>query len=456
MKIVIAGGSGLLGQALTEALIKAGDKVTILSRKPDEIDWQVPGSRVVAWISPSNASWEEEIDGSDVVINLAGASIAGDNLLNMRWTQARKEAILSSRHKAGQALVKAITQAERKPRTFLQASAIGYYGTQDEKNLTEASPPGQDFLAEVTRQWEASTVPLDNLSLRRVVLRTGLVLSRRGGLLPTLMVPFHFGAGGPVGSGRQIMSWIHIEDWVRAVIHLIKDESTQGVYNLTAPEAVGNRHFARALGKAMRRPALVRTPAWALKALLGEASTLALDGQHVIPSRLLDSKFTFEYESLESALTALFNEPLRFRRAFKVEATPSVVSDYHRNTAVLRRLTPFPIIVQFQHVEAVREGSTARFILWFGPVPVHWHARHYDVQMSQGFTDDLAAGPFRSWVHQHSFLSRPSGGTRVQDEIHAELGRGLFHGLVSRFMWLTLPILFAFRAWRTRRDVDRT
>jgi uncharacterized protein (TIGR01777 family) len=454
VKIVMAGGSGLLGTALTEALVAQGHQVVILSRDPNKVQWQVPGSRFTQWSTGSSQAWIKEIDGADAVINLAGVSIAGESLLKMRWTPSRKNAILESRRKSGAALTEAVKRSKERPKVFIQSSAIGFYGTEVNKTFVEDDGAGNDYLSKVTQEWEASTQEIESLGVRRVIVRTGLVLSLRGGLLRTLMLPFQFGAGGRIGSGQQMMSWIAIQDWVKAVIHLLEDSKAKGVYNLTAPNPVANRQFAKELGSAMRRSYFLPTPALALKLALGQASTLALDGQAVLPRRLLDAGFRFDLPNLGQALKNLFQAPLEFRRSFLVKADIDAVAEYHRNTGVLRRLTPWPIRVQFQHVEPVREGSVANFTLWFGPIPVRWSARHYDVDPQVGFTDDLVAGPFVSWVHRHRFTAQANGTVQVFDDIQAELGRGGVSWLISRFMWATLPILFAFRAWRTRKDLE--
>lgn len=453
MKVIIAGGGGLLGSALSTSLIKDGHEVVIFTRNPDGLDWQVPGSRLVKWSTENMRGWASELDGSDVVINLAGASIAGNNPLELRWTTKRKQAIRESRKKAGEAITKAFRLAKKKPSVLIQASAIGAYGPSTGLNLDETSPRGNDFLATVTSDWEQSTFEAEEMGVRRIMLRTGLVLTRHGGLLPLLMLPYYFLAGGPIGTGKQYMSWIHLDDWVGAVRHLIASPNGSGIYNLTAEQPVTNGEFAKQLGQVMRRPSFFKTPSIVLQILLGESSTLALDGQHVVPARLIKDGFRFQYGSVKDALSAILSTPLRFRSQFQVKVNQPAVSDFHRDTSVLRRLTPFPIYVAFKHIEPIREGSEAHFTLWFGPVPVKWKARHFDFTPPFGFADEQVEGPFNMWVHHHSFSPLAGKGTRVQDEINFELGKRGLGWLMSRFMWLTLPVLFAFRSWRTKKDL---
>jgi uncharacterized protein (TIGR01777 family) len=302
MKVIIAGGSGLIGQALSRKLIKNNHQVVIISRRPDQLD------HLAAEIQ--TCSWDKEeiipqISQADAVVNLAGASIAGQIPFGMRWTAERKQQILESRVNAGKALSAAINAAKRKPSVFIQASGIGAYGPRGDEFVDETTPYGDDFLAEVSRAWEASTKQTESLGVRRVVIRTGLVLSQRGGLFPLLKFPFQLFVGGRIGSGEQYLSWIHIDDEVNAIQYLIENPSAQGVFNLCAPIPVSNHEFAQQLGRVMNRPAFVPVPAFLLRLLLGEAATLALDGQRAFPRRLQEVGYQFRFERIEGALAAL-------------------------------------------------------------------------------------------------------------------------------------------------------
>lgn len=299
MNILIAGGTGLIGSALTRSLLQNNDRITMISRTPDNIH---------AALNP--IPWDidrisQEIESTDIVINLAGASIAGSSPLSMRWTAKRKSLIRNSRIQAGKIIQKSIQNATRKPELLIQASAIGYYGNLGDQTATETSPPGIDFLADVCQVWEDSTSGVEELGVRRIVSRIGLVLSRDGGLLPLLSLPFRFYLGGPLGKGQQPMSWIHIDDVVRSYRYFITERSTQGIYNLTAPIPVQNQAFSTSLGNSIDRPVWLRIPTIAIKFLLGEASTLAIDGREVLPNRLLESGYEFLFRNINSALNDL-------------------------------------------------------------------------------------------------------------------------------------------------------
>jgi uncharacterized protein (TIGR01777 family) len=295
MTIVIAGGTGFLGAALIRALRAAGHRVLVLTRRPRHDDHRAwnPGD-------PSDRSWMTVVDGADAVINLAGESIA-----TRRWTATRKRALRDSRVTATTALVEAIDAARRRPPMLLSASAIGVYGDRGDEPLTEDSAPGSDFLAGLCLEWERLARTASPAS-RVVLLRTGLVLHRSGGVLPPLALPFRLFVGGPVGSGRQFMSWIHLDDWVGLVTWALAT-NVLGPLNLTAPAPVTNVDFGRALGRALRRPSFMPAPAFALRLALGEmADALILGGQRVLPARAQAMGYRFQYTALEDALSAIY------------------------------------------------------------------------------------------------------------------------------------------------------
>jgi uncharacterized protein (TIGR01777 family) len=299
MKIVIAGGSGFLGGHLADALARDGDDVVVLTRGHSRASGPV---RSVTWIPDDSAgAWAAELDGAGAVVNLAGESIAA-----RRWSAAHKQHILDSRIHSTRSLVVAINKARQRPPAFVSGSAVGYYGPLGDELATEEREAGRDFLATVCRQWEAEAMRSASTT-RTVCIRTGLVLDREGGALPKMLPPFKLGAGGPVGSGKQYWPWIHRQDWVDLVRWIIRSPSVAGPVNLTAPSPVPNSTFARALGRALHRPALIPTPAFALKLLLGEmADALLLSGQRAVPAKAERLGYKFGFARIDEALAALF------------------------------------------------------------------------------------------------------------------------------------------------------
>lgn len=300
MKIVISGGTGFLGRPLTDALAHEGHSIVVLTRGTSS---NSATARRVTWQPDGTVgSWSSEIDGADVVINLNGESIG-----ERRWSATQKQRILDSRVAATRSLVAAVRRSTAPPSVMVSGSAVGYYGPLDDQIATEHTPPGRDFLADVCVKWEAEANRALSPRTRVVCVRTGLPLARDGGALPRMLPPFWFGAGGPIGSGRQYWPWIHRQDWIDVVRFAIGNPQIVGPMNATAPNPVTNRDFARALGRAMHRPAFLPAPGFALKLLLGEmAEGLLLSGQRAIPAKAQQHGFKFAYETLDRALANLF------------------------------------------------------------------------------------------------------------------------------------------------------
>jgi len=297
MRILVAGGSGFLGHALVNACRADGHEVNVLTRHPRQ-------AGDVGWSSKADGAWTAALERSEAVVNLAGEGIA-----DHRWTAVRKAAILDSRVASTRALTDAMRACARPPRVFVSGSAVGFYGTDIEAPRTEASPAGSDFLATVCQAWEQAATAAAGIA-RTVLLRTGVVLARDGGALPRMALPFRFFAGGRLGSGRQYMSWIHLDDWVDMVRWTLRDNAISGPLNVTAPAPVTNAEFTRALASAMRRPALLPVPAFALRAMLGTAmaDSLLLGGQHVLPEIALQHGFQFTFATVDSALRRIFDD----------------------------------------------------------------------------------------------------------------------------------------------------
>ena len=298
-RVLIAGGSGLVGRALAASLAAAGAEVVVLSRSASD-PRPARGIRFVRGDGLTPVGWEAECEGARAIVNLTGENVGAG-----RWTKARKQLLVASRLEPTRALVEAIAGAAHRPGVLIQGSAVGYYGAHGDQALDEEAPAGRGFLPELALAWEEASRPVEALGVRRVVARTGLVLAREGGALAKMLPPFRLGLGGPLGSGRQWMSWIHLADQVAALRFLLEREDLAGAFNLAAPEPASNREFSRALAGALGRPCLARVPALALRLALGEMSGILLTGQRVLPRRLLQAGYRFRFPAIGAALADL-------------------------------------------------------------------------------------------------------------------------------------------------------
>lgn len=302
MKVLVLGATGFIGRELVEKLLEYQHEVIVFTRDHARASKTFNDRvEIVQWRTDEYIVLQEYVHKVDTVINLAG-----ENLAAAKWTDLQKRKIISSRVNIGKALSFAIQQSEDKPYLLIQASAIGYYGFSQEKEFTEDTPAGKGFLPMVTKHWEDSVRNIRREKTRKVFIRTGLVLGRKGGLLPRMMMPFKFFAGAYLGDGKQWLSWIHIKDEVNAILFLLEKENSSGVYNLTAPNPVRMKDFAGKLGKKLGKPAWLAVPGFVLKAIYGNmARETMLQGQKVAPKRLQDEGFDFQYETLEKALEDL-------------------------------------------------------------------------------------------------------------------------------------------------------
>lgn len=305
MRVVIAGGTGLIGRAVTKDLARHGHEVILLSRNPDKVLSVPEGVEVVHWDGITSQGWGELADGALAVVNLSGESVGGQGFFPSRLTEGRKRRIRESRIFSGKALLEAIEGAQEKPQIFVQASAVGYYGFHEDEKLDEESPPGDDFFAE-WKEWEKVSQPVEDMGVRRVIIRSGIIFSTgEGSALNRLVLPFRLFAGGPIGDGSQYLSWIHEADEARAIRFLIEDEGAQGAFNLTAPNPATNAEVGKAIAKVLKRPYYFPLPKFAFSIAFGEVGSLVTEGQRVIPGRLLERGFDFKFPEVEPALRDL-------------------------------------------------------------------------------------------------------------------------------------------------------
>ncbi|TKB94077.1 MAG: TIGR01777 family protein [Nitrospira sp.] len=303
MQIVVTGGTGFIGRPLCTSLCQEGHRVTLLTRR---IETQWPCASIVTaveWNGREGGAWEHCLDGTDVIINLAGAPIADG-----RWTDARKELLIESRVLSTRVLIEALSRCPSRPRALINASGIGYYGASDDRLLDEGAARGQGFLSYLSFLWEAEALRAAELGVRVVMLRTGMVLEQDGGALPKMLLPFRFFAGGPIMPGTQWVSWIHRRDHIGLIHWMLANPNVSGPVNAVAPEAVTMNQFCDAIGRVLHRPSWLPVPGFALQAALGELGTLMTTGQRVTPAKALSHGYVFQYPKLEPALRAILTK----------------------------------------------------------------------------------------------------------------------------------------------------
>lgn len=300
MKIVIAGGSGLIGQRLVSKWVSVGHNVVVLSRST-KTTFNSAQVKVAVW---DPEKWQipiPDLEGCDAIVNLAGTDIS-----EKKWDKKQKGLIKDSRLFSTRCLLKACEKLQVKPKVFVNASAIGYYGDTKDNTCVEDTPPGTGFLAEVCKDWEREAMRAQDYGIRTVIVRIGIVLSSDGGALKKMLPSFKIGLGGKFGNGKQWMSWIHIDDTVKLIDWLINRDRLSGIFNAVSPNPVTNKEFTSILGKSLKRPSLIPVPAFLLRHLLGEMAELVLTGQKVLPQKSMRFGFQFSYPDLRAALDSLF------------------------------------------------------------------------------------------------------------------------------------------------------
>lgn len=301
-RIVITGGTGLIGSALCRALLDRGDHLHLLARNPEKAKAQWPeADRVSLWAPGVSGEWQSSFAEADAVVHLAGESVGAQ-----RWTAAYKQRIHDSRIRGTRELVDAIRRADPRPSVLVAASAVGYYGDTGDRLTPESAPAGQGFLAKLCESWERLALKAQDYGIRVAVPRIGIVLDREGGALPRMAQPFRWYLGGPIGSGRQYLPWIHLDDLVALLLLALDDDRLSGPFNAIAPEAVTQKHFAHVLGTVLDRPSWLPVPGLALRLAIGEFATSLLQGQHLEPDRARELGFRWRHPELGEALRAVY------------------------------------------------------------------------------------------------------------------------------------------------------
>lgn len=449
MRFLVTGATGLVGTRLVTRFLEQKHDVHVLSRNTSAAEKHFGGRvRAFGWASHRESPPLEAFRGVDVVFHLSGESIADG-----RWTPAKKRAIEDSRVAGTRRLVETMSRLAEKPKVLVSTSAVGFYGFDREKTFDEKSARGDGFLAQVCERWETEARTAEKLGLRVVTIRVGVVLDPKGGVLGKMLPPFRHGVGGPLGNGKQWMSWIHVDDLVELYAFAATHAAMHGPVNGTAPEPVRNREFSLALGRALGRGVHLRVPAAPLKWLLGERSRLALEGQRVLPRAAESLGFRFRFPTVEAALEDLLASERsatsdRFRREQFVPLPVPNVFEFFSDARNLETITP-PTL-QFKVLRTstptMGEGTLIDYELKLHGIGLRWQSRIEGWQPGRRFADRQLVGPYRHWYHRHSFTA-VEGGTLVTDEVEYRLPFGRLGKIVAG-PWVRrdLKKIFDFRA----------
>ena len=449
MNILVTGGTGFVGRALCRDLVCEGHSLTLVVRRKKSLpaDWGLPG-KILVW-DPTKEDCPHDLSEFDAVVHLMGESIAAG-----RWTVSRKARIQASRGLATRRLATALNKRKKPVDCFISASAIGYYAYDLPQGLSETAAPAEHFLAQVCQDWEAAAklVPAQ----RSLILRLGMILGPDGGAMERLRPLFAAGLGGRLGSGHQVMSWIHRDDVVAIISKALKDTKWRGLYNCVSPSPVSNREFTAALARTLERPALLPAPAIAMKAAFGQMSDILLKSQKIIPERLQQEGFQFKYPDLTQALADVCSlveqngskyPCLRFESQQFVARNRSEVFTFFCNPHNLERLTPTQLSFKILDISTpqIGEGSIIQYKLKLYGIPFRWKTLIREWKPEQQFIDTQEKGPYAIWHHTHRFHAVP-GGTLMVDIVRYRLPMGWLGELFG------LPIvkrevrgIFAFR-----------
>lgn len=446
MHIVVTGGTGFIGQRLVRRLLAEGHEVTVVTRNASRAGHPLPLRCVLRdW---SETRVEDVLQAADAVINLAGEGIA-----ERRWTPDRKDAIRTSRVATTRTLVQALgalSPADR-PHTLISASAIGYYGDRGDEELTEASASGADYLADVCGAWEREGLAATALGVRTVIVRIGVVLGKGGGALTRMLLPFRLGLGGRLGSGRQWMSWIHLDDLVDLLMFALRRSDVSGVLNGVAPGPSRNAEFTITLGRTLGRPTWAPVPAVVLRIALGEMSTILLGSQRVLPRTAERLAFPFRYPNLAGALLDLCRDHTHeIEYEQWVPGSPADVFPFFSNPYNLETITPdfLRFRVRGLTTPQLREGTRIDYRLALHGIPIRWQSIIDTWEPDRRFVDSQVKGPYKLWHHTHEFEPY-NNGTLIRDRLRYELPLGPLGELIAG-SWVARDVatIFAFRRKR--------
>ncbi|WP_290733108.1 TIGR01777 family oxidoreductase [Halobacteriovorax sp. JY17] len=434
MKILITGATGLIGTRLLETLILKGyEDIRVLTTNKEKAKSKISFPIEICEWNPIAGTIEKgALENVSIVFHLAGEGVAEG-----RWSEKRKKSILDSRVKGTSILLREIKKSSTTPKKFISSSAVGIYGSSlSDKTITSEDSLGEGFLAEICKAWENSLRDHDIKGMNAHTLRTGVVLSEEGGALAKMLPPFTLGLGGKLGSGKQYMSWIHIDDLVNAFLFLMTNDCKKFSYNGVSPTPVTNLEFTKVLGNVLKRPTIFPVPGVVLKLIFGEMSEILLEGQRVSPTHLDAEGFEFKYKNLYSALSNILKYNVKgevlFKRHQWVKSPLEDVFQFFSDVKNLETITPKNLSFKIvgMNTDQIKTGSLIDYKLKIHGIPAKWKTKINNFEKNKSFIDEQLKGPYSKWVHQHDFQSLKNG-TLISDKIVYKVPFGILGNLVS-------------------------
>jgi uncharacterized protein len=444
MKVLVAGASGFIGNALLKKLADHKHEIVVLTRSLEKSAFQLPVlCKAYEWEPESGCLPIEALDGIDAVINLAGENIASG-----RWSTKRKKTIEDSRVLSVKNLVSAMKNLDQKPKVFLSACAVGLYGDCGDNEIDESFPSASDFLADVCKKWETETFKAEELSIRTLAFRIGMVLGHDGGALQKMLPAFQMGVGGKLGSGKNWMSWIHLEDLTEMTLHALETINLSGPVNAISPNPETNERFTEILGKVLKRPTVFPVPSLILKIALGELSSLLLASQKVSSKKISRSGFSFKFPDLEQALTEICSHKFhKIHLEQWIQQPIDKTFSFFKEAKNLEILTPglLKFRVLNQSSKEIQKGAKINYYLWLRFIPFWWQSQIVDWEPNNSFSDKQLHGPYSHWFHTHEFIEK-NGGTLIRDKISYRVPFGVIGDVVSSlFIKKDLEKIFSYR-----------
>jgi len=444
MKVMITGATGFIGKELIKKLNEKGHEIVVLTRNSEAAKFNIPvDCELITWNPAVKSLSPSALKGVEAVINLAGEGIADE-----RWSSERKRDLIKSRILSTRRLVDAMTCMDNKPKVFLSASAIGFYGDRTDNILNEVESKGHGFLSDVCQIWEDEAFRANDLGIRTAVYRIGMVLGHDGGALNKILPPFKLGVGGNLGNGSQWMSWIHIKDLANMMIYAIENPNINGIYNAVSPNPVTNRDFTKILGKVLKRPTLLPVPKFILKIALGELSELLLGSQRVSAQKITDEGFRFDYAGLNSALQEVCG--YSYHEINLEQWVPQPVNrtfSFFKEATNLEKITPkfLNFKVLNQSTPEIEKGTKINYSLSVHGLPVRWQSEITDWRPNKNFSDIQLKGPYSHWYHTHEFEEK-NGGTLIKDRVLYKVPFGIPGDIVAgKWIKKDLEEIFNYR-----------